>query len=127
MRLEGHFPQQEVEGKLALLDARGEEVDVAKIFDSEGRPITIVGFSWTPLYFRSNAKPVSLYLQSRDKKGGIVQRSVVTLSGMRGRAALFDRTAPVEPQFETGKVHSTRGRGRPKSAVDADSPSNAAK
>jgi hypothetical protein len=99
MHIEFQLPQGGVEGDIKAYDADGKEVKVARIV-------------YTPFFFTPSSVPVVLYaslLSGANPPSGtpharrVEQRSVLTVSGAKGRLRFQDRTTHVKPACEEKK------------------------
>ena len=97
MKLNLTFPHAGIEGTLKFTDAAGDELDA--VYDAEGNEVKITGAVWTPEFLIPDARPYALFLETKDKHGKMIHRSVASLSGRTGHVKLHDRTQPVEAQI----------------------------
>lgn len=86
-----------------VLPRRGVEAEI-KIFDSKGKEIEadIAKIQITPIFYRKDEIATVTYnqmLSGPDNK--TVHRSLLALAGATGQVRLVNRSAPVQPAFES--------------------------
>lgn len=120
MRIEARFPQQGIEGNVQLLDAQGGALE--EVYDKDGNPIAVGGFVYQPFFYRADAKPTSLFLQSQDSNGRVLSRSLLIASGLTGKLTLMDRSRHVPPACENRKAKTPAAVVAPEEDEDDDLP-----
>jgi len=87
MKISFLLPQTDVEGKLTAVDV-------------DGNPVRLRSFTWEPVFHHADSVPAILYAEVRTDKDRCLSKSVLTVSGRRGKLTLLDRTRPVTPACE---------------------------
>ena len=64
-----------------------------------------------PYFYRPDARPRVVFIESSAETDEVVQRAVLTLSGTTGRLAVEDRSVPVQAKYDQLAGRKTRPTG----------------